>query len=103
MAYRLLREFRQASTRLDTPPHSPRHHLISRIARCLVGIEACATARHWASELMVASGRRSSWRMCGPFVPIWFLPVGSTQSILQAQAASRVEPVLEHVGLSSQL
>src|SRR6185437_13726381 len=33
MAYRLLREFRQASTRLDTPPFSPRHHPISGIAR----------------------------------------------------------------------
>jgi predicted transposase len=32
MAYRLLREFRQASTRLDTPPLSPRHHPNSRIA-----------------------------------------------------------------------
>ena len=33
MAYRLLREFRQASTRLDTPPFSNRHHLVSAIAR----------------------------------------------------------------------
>ena len=32
MAYRLLREFRQASTRLDTPPFSNRHHLVSAIA-----------------------------------------------------------------------
>ena len=33
MAYRLLREFRQASTRLDTPPFSNRHHPGSDIAR----------------------------------------------------------------------
>jgi putative transposase len=32
MAYRLLREFRQASTRLDTPPRSIRHHPDSAIA-----------------------------------------------------------------------
>ncbi len=32
MAYRLLREFRQASTRLDTPPVSIRHHPGSAIA-----------------------------------------------------------------------
>ena len=32
MAYRLLREFRQASTRLDTPPLSIRHHPDSAIA-----------------------------------------------------------------------
>src|SRR4051812_6455367 len=38
MAYRLLREFRQASARLDTPPHSPRHHLISRIAHLAVSV-----------------------------------------------------------------
>jgi transposase-like protein len=33
MAYRLLQEFRQASTRLDTPPFSNRHHPVSRIAQ----------------------------------------------------------------------
>jgi hypothetical protein len=33
MAYRLLREFRQAFTRLDTPPFSIRHHPGSAIAR----------------------------------------------------------------------
>ena len=33
MAYRLLREFRQAFTRLDTPPLSIRHHPGSAIAR----------------------------------------------------------------------
>ena len=33
MAYRLLREFRQASTRLDTPPFSNRRHPGSDIAR----------------------------------------------------------------------
>jgi hypothetical protein len=33
MAYRLLREFRQAFTRLDTPPFSIRHHPGSVIAR----------------------------------------------------------------------
>jgi len=33
MAYRLLREFRQASTRLDTPPFSNRRHPFSSIAR----------------------------------------------------------------------
>ena len=32
MAYRLLREFRQASTRLDTPPFSNRRHPGSDIA-----------------------------------------------------------------------
>jgi hypothetical protein len=32
MAYRLLREFRQAFTRLDTPPFSIRHHPGSAIA-----------------------------------------------------------------------
>ncbi|HEY0493676.1 MAG TPA: hypothetical protein VGD57_09435, partial [Candidatus Dormibacteraeota bacterium] len=32
MPYRLLQEFRQASTRLDTPPFSNRHHPVSRIA-----------------------------------------------------------------------
>ena len=32
MAYRLLREFRQASTRLDTPPFSLSHHPSSAIA-----------------------------------------------------------------------
>jgi hypothetical protein len=32
MAYRLLREFRQAFTRLDTPPFSIRHHPGSVIA-----------------------------------------------------------------------
>ena len=32
MAYRLLREFRQALTRLDTPPLSIRHHPGSAIA-----------------------------------------------------------------------
>ena len=32
MAYRLLREFRQAFTRLDTPPCSIRHHPGSAIA-----------------------------------------------------------------------
>jgi len=32
MAYRLLREFRQASTRLDTPPFSNRRHPFSGIA-----------------------------------------------------------------------
>ena len=36
MAYRLLREFRQASTRLDTPPFSNRHHLVSAIAPTFV-------------------------------------------------------------------
>jgi hypothetical protein len=33
MAYRLFREFRQAFTRLDTPPLSIRHHSGSAIAR----------------------------------------------------------------------
>jgi hypothetical protein len=33
MAYRLLREFRQAFTRLDTPPFSIRHHPGSAIAQ----------------------------------------------------------------------
>jgi len=33
MAYRLLREFRQAFTRLDTPPCSIRHHPGSAIAQ----------------------------------------------------------------------
>ena len=33
MAYRLLREFRQAFTRLDTPPLSIRHHPGSAIAQ----------------------------------------------------------------------
>ena len=33
MAYRLLREFRQAFTRLDTPPFSNRRHPGSDIAR----------------------------------------------------------------------
>ena len=33
MAYRLLREFRQASTRLDTPPLSNRRHPGSDIAQ----------------------------------------------------------------------
>jgi len=32
MAYRLLQEFRQASTRLDTPPFSLSHHPFSGIA-----------------------------------------------------------------------
>jgi hypothetical protein len=32
MAYRLLREFRQAFTHLDTPPFSIRHHPGSAIA-----------------------------------------------------------------------
>jgi len=32
MAYRLLREFRQASTHLDTPPFSLSHHPFSGIA-----------------------------------------------------------------------
>jgi hypothetical protein len=32
MAYRLLREFRQAHTRLDTPPFSNRRHPFSGIA-----------------------------------------------------------------------
>ena len=35
MAYRLLREFRQASTRLDTPPFSNRRHPGSDIAQHL--------------------------------------------------------------------
>ena len=39
MAYRLLREFRQAFTRLDTPPFSNRRHPGSDIARA-----ACTTA-----------------------------------------------------------
>src|SRR4051794_35575664 len=37
MAYRLLREFRQASTRLDTPPLSIRHHPESAIALARYG------------------------------------------------------------------
>jgi hypothetical protein len=38
MAYRLLREFRQAFTRLDTPPLSIRHHPGSAIAPDRAGI-----------------------------------------------------------------
>ena len=41
MAYRLLREFRQASTRLDTPPFSNRHHLVSAIALVTACSQAC--------------------------------------------------------------
>jgi len=37
MAYRLLREFRQASTRLDTPPLSNRRHPGSDIAQEQLG------------------------------------------------------------------
>jgi hypothetical protein len=33
MAYRSFGRFRQASTRLDTPPFSHRHHPVSAIAR----------------------------------------------------------------------
>jgi len=40
MAYRLLREFRQASTRLDTPPFSNRHHLVSAIAQLRLRLAA---------------------------------------------------------------
>ena len=35
MAYRSFGRFRQASTRLDTPPFSHRHHPVSAIALCL--------------------------------------------------------------------
>ena len=36
----LLQEFRQASTRLDTPPFSNRHHPVSRIAHALRGMSS---------------------------------------------------------------
>jgi len=38
MAYRLLREFRQAFTRLDTPPFSNRRHPGSDIALAVLSI-----------------------------------------------------------------
>jgi len=50
MAYRLLWEFRQAFTRLDTPPLSIRHHPGSAIA-------LLATVAAWEREIMLERQR----------------------------------------------
>jgi hypothetical protein len=66
MAYRLLREFRQAVTRLDTPPLSPRHHPNSRIAPVrhrtvrTRGVLSQDTARLMVFKLIMAAAK--TWR-----------------------------------------
>ena len=49
MAYRLLREFRQAFTRLDTPPFTNRRHPGSDIARA-VSVKAQCSRRGSQSD-----------------------------------------------------
>ena len=60
-AYRLLREFRQASTRLDTPPFSNRRHPGSDIAPVRTkGALSQDTARLMVFKLVMAAAK--TWR-----------------------------------------
>jgi len=65
MAYRLLQEFRQAFTRLDTPPLSNRRHPGSSIARfCLLLDKTETNFRAFAYSVAALMNLRLKVKLC---------------------------------------